>query len=247
MAACGGNDATPAALPTLAEQQSDEGAGPTLPPEQTVEPGELPTRPPIVPTVEEEVPINETPPTQDPTVPAQLTALANAAATATTIVELDTGENPPTIEGQEAVSTAVFGEGVPLPGTIVAPATEDAAPGLLFDSLIYTQSGGPGDTELTVELHSDGTLIRDGETFTVSPEVVAEIDQLLDDIGFFGLSGTFTSPARGSDTYIYALRVEQGGLSRAIRGQDGLLPPELQNLFVRLSQLGLDVPQRGGG
>ena len=127
---------------------------------------------------------------------------------------------------------------LPPAGEIVAPATEDPEAGLVFDLITFTQTGGPNNTELTIELHSDGTLVRNGETSTVSQEDIAAIDTMLDAVGFFGLEGIFAGPAPNPDVYSYTLTVERGGASRMLTAEDTYTPQELKQLFAAIINLG---------
>jgi hypothetical protein len=128
---------------------------------------------------------------------------------------------------------------VPLPGTLVASATEDPDAGLIFDQITFTMSGGANDTSFTVELLQNGTVTRDGVVSQVGTDVVYEIDAMLDELNFFGLQGSYLGPPADEDVYQYRIEVVRGGASRLINAQDGYLPTELKALFARLADLGL--------
>jgi hypothetical protein len=69
--------------------------------------------------------------------------------------------------------------------------------------------------------------------------VVAELNQMLQDLHFFALEGQFTRPGAGSDAYNYYVRVElQDGSARSLDAQDRATPPELLRLFSALRNLG---------
>jgi hypothetical protein len=131
-----------------------------------------------------------------------------------------------------------------MPGTLVAPATEDPGASQPFTSVFFIQTGGISNSELTIEVYGDGRVVRNGQSLTVPPEKIQEINAAIQAIGFFGLQGSFTAAGGGSpDTYRYSLSVERAdGSSRTINAQDGYTPPELLNIFVLLSDLGLDSP-----
>src|SRR3989304_2545583 len=88
---------------------------------------------------------------------------------------------------QQATPIAV--DSLPPVGEMISSATEDPEAGLVFDSIVFIQTGGASNIELTIELLSDGTLIRNGETSTVSQEDVLAIDAMLDELNFFGIQG----------------------------------------------------------
>jgi hypothetical protein len=127
---------------------------------------------------------------------------------------------------------------LPIPGTIIAPTTPDPDAGLIFDTILLERTGGLAGIPLTVEVKSDGTVTRDGVTSTISPDQVAFLDNLLDQLNFFGLQGVFTAPGTSADTYHYAVTVERAGSSRTIRAEDGFLPSEMIQLLSLLSDLG---------
>ncbi len=145
---------------------------------------------------------------------------------------------PETEEQQVEEVTPIAEITLPAVGEIVAPATQDPEAGLLFDLIVFTQTGGQNNTNVTIEVRSDGTLIRNGETSTVSQEDIAAIDTMLDEIGFFGLQGVFAAPAPNPDVYAYTLTVERAGASRMINAQDTYSPPELKALFAAIINLG---------
>jgi hypothetical protein len=132
---------------------------------------------------------------------------------------------------------------VPLPGTLVASATEDPDAGLIFDRVVFTMTGGADNTTLTIELKSDGTMTRDGVVGFVGQDVVNAVDTLLDEVNFFGLQATFLGPAPDSTVYRYSLRVERAGAERTINAQDGYTPDQIKSLFAKLAQLG--APTQG--
>ncbi len=156
----------------------------------------------------------------------------------------DEGSTPPpetTLEvSGDATEDPLVAAGVtlPLPGTLLAPATEDPDAGVLFDSILYYQAREANNETLTVEVYSDGRVVRNGATSSISQEQVMMLQQMLEDMRFFGMQGTFTAPGRNDDIYYYQVTVERDGAANSIAAQDGYTPPELLELFGVLSDLG---------
>ena len=80
---------------------------------------------------------------------------------------------------------------LPLPGTIVPPATQDPDAGKLFDSVALNRTGGLTGKELNVVVKSDGSLTRDGVNGSAILDQVKQISDKLDQMGFFGMQGVF--------------------------------------------------------
>ena len=152
------------------------------------------------------------------------------AADATTAAPLPTNE--PREYGTEEVV-------LPMPGTLVAPVTEEPGAGQPFSRIILNRMGGLQGTPLDVMLSADGTLIRDGATSTASPEVINQINQMLDQMGFFGMQGVFQGIGTSPEVFTYNITVEKAsGAARTVTAQDGYIPPELAALLQLLQQLG---------
>jgi hypothetical protein len=145
-----------------------------------------------------------------------------------------------TISEDQLTPTSVIPLDVTLPpvGTMIAPATEDPEAGLIFDVVYLEQTGGFTGIPLTVEIHSDGRLVRDGVEGRVTPEQVAEIDNIIKEIKFFGIQGQFEPAAANPDAYLYKISVDRGGASRTINAQDGFTPEPLLRLINAVSALG---------
>jgi len=158
---------------------------------------------------------------------------------------------PPTVEptnpitDDSALATLAATIGAPAAGTMFVPDDQEtpnaptAAP-TVIDSLFFTQSGGIVGLTQTIQLKADGTLIRDGETSTVSTADVQRIAALLDEIHFFELEGIFTGPGSAADAYRYSLSVNGANGSRMITSEDGMTPPELYEVFDAIRSLGSD-------
>lgn len=131
---------------------------------------------------------------------------------------------------------------LPIPGTIIAPTTPDPDAGLLFDTILLERTGGLAGEPLTVEVKSDGTITRDGAASTILPDQVTFLDNLIDQLNFFGLQGVFAAPGTSADTYTYYVTVTRAGASRTIQAQDGFLPSELAQFLSLLSSLGAPTP-----
>lgn len=165
-------------------------------------------------------------------------------------------ETPATEVTEGVAETTPEGEQTPdvlagvviMPGTVVAPATEDPAVGQPFNSILYIQTGGASNSSLTVEVFADGRVMRNGTQapITMSPDQIQELNGIIQRINFFSMQGSFTAAGgNASDTYRYSISVERAdGSSRTINAQDGLVPTELSELFVILVDAGLDVPGR---
>lgn len=218
LAACTGGSPT-SVIPTLAVTNTPPSPQPTatLPDDQGPEEGTV--RPTDV------APIDNPTATIDPTLAATIEQINQAAATSGAAV------GAPSIEP-------------PLVGTINAPATEDANAGLTFDEIYFSQIGGIAGTTLIIYVYPDGRVLRDDQQFTITPDQVRAIDDKLDEINFFGMQGSFTSAGGSADTYTYELSVARGEDTRNIVAEDGLIPPELMELFSLLLEAGLTRPGR---
>ncbi len=150
---------------------------------------------------------------------------------------------PPTAEGTSEVQpTSVIPIDVTLPpvGTMIAaPVTEDPEIGLMFDVVYLEQTGGFTGIPLTVEVRSDGRIVRDGVEGTVTPEQVTEIDNIIKEIQFFSIQGQFEPAGTNPDAYSYKISVDRGGSSRTINAQDGFTPDPLLRLINAVSLLGV--------
>lgn len=128
---------------------------------------------------------------------------------------------------------------VPPAGTMIVPVTEDPQAGVMFDVVYLEQSGGFTGIPLTVEVHSNGRLVRDGVEGSATPEQVTEIDNIIREIKFFGIQGQFEPAAPNPDAYLYKISVDRAGASRTISAQDGFTPDPLLRLINAVSLLGV--------
>ncbi len=144
----------------------------------------------------------------------------------------------PTQEIAQQQTTPIVQITVPPVGQLIAAATEDPEAGLVFHDIIFTQARGSNAPDLTIELHNDGTLIRNGQTSSVSADQVTAIDNMLDELNFFGIQGVFEAAAPNPDDYVYSITVDRAGSSRTINTQDTYTPEELKNLFAAIIALG---------
>ena len=122
---------------------------------------------------------------------------------------------------------------VPPPGTLVVGSSnvpEGGRPPIEFTIVYFSRTGGIAGQQLLIELRRDGTVIRDGETSTVPETIIADINNRLNLIDFYGIQGIFTGPL-APDAFLYSLTVDSNVGSRTINAQDGLTPPELADLF----------------
>lgn len=129
-----------------------------------------------------------------------------------------------------------------LPGTLVpasgATIESPNAEPFRFDNLVFTQTGGLSGVDVRVELRSDGTLIRNGETTTVSAEEVQRITDMLAAINFYRFEGIFVGSGAAPDAYRYTLTVNGPLGSRTVTAEDGLTPMELLFIFDSIRSLG---------
>jgi hypothetical protein len=144
-------------------------------------------------------------------------------------------------------ATPVIEVSLPPVGEMVSSATEDPEAGLLFDTIFFTQTGGANNVNLTIEVHSDGTLIRNGETSTISQDDVLAVDAMLDELNYFGIQGVFAAAAPNPDVYSYSITVDRNGSSLMINAQDTYTPVELKELFSAIINLGQPVGAPPGG
>ncbi len=127
---------------------------------------------------------------------------------------------------------------LPPPGVLIPPAEPDPNVGLVFDSILLERSGGPEGVPLNIEIRSDGGVTRDGQASSISADTVTQIVTMLDQMGFFGMSGVFSAPGTSDQVYTYRITVNRQGASRTITAQEGYLPPEITELINTLSQAG---------
>jgi hypothetical protein len=147
---------------------------------------------------------------------------------------------PPTSAPPAAPTERAFETGqppLPIPGTLVAAATEDPEAGQPYQLVLLERSGGIAGKTLVMQI-TDGQVTQDGVAVAVAADDVTAVFTLLDQVGFFGLQGTFTSAGAGADLYTYRLTAERNGASRTIVAQDGFTPPDLQRLMDSILRLG---------
>lgn len=160
-------------------------------------------------------------------------AQQNSAATTAPVEQPTT--IPPTAESR------VYATGqptIPPPGTLIAAATEDPDKGTPYDTVSLYRTGGIAGKPLEVVVLKDGTLTRDGVAGATTPDVIKQITDLLDGMGFIDMNGVFEGVGTSPDVYTYRISVERNGSSRSITAQDGFLPDPLKNLISLLLTLG---------
>lgn len=150
---------------------------------------------------------------------------------------------PTTMPTPEATSDLFGGitvpENQPRPGEIATlTMTEDPQVAAFFDKVtlirVYTTDG----SMLQMELLQDGTLTVNGAVATnVGAGKVLEIDTILDEINFFGISGAFAATFPAQDSFIYTIAAERMGTRLSIRVDDALMPPELGRLIEAMLNL----------
>lgn len=132
---------------------------------------------------------------------------------------------------------------IPLPGTLVASETEEPEiSGGVFDRIIFRQTGGTADVNVRFEINGqERIVVRDGVSMVVSQEVIDQIDQVINDLNFIGLQGTFMGPAASDDVYFYRVTVEKGEAARTIASQDGFMPDAYKSFLGLLRAVGDSV------
>ncbi len=180
------------------------------------------------------------------TVPPEEPVGAPDSETDITLEELEEQFLPPGVLQQPRPSPTPVAEGaLPVlpPGTLVVSETEDPLAPLLFDYLRFEQRGGPQNLEIILEIYQDGRVVLNGaDGFIASAEVEA-IDQLLDDLNFFGLQGNYSGPPRSEDEYRYSLFVDVSGRERMIGFREGYIPRQVQRVLSRIRTIGEAILQ----
>ncbi len=126
---------------------------------------------------------------------------------------------------------------VPLPGTLVYDAEYvDEEMDAVFDRVVFTRSGGgEGAPVYLLKLKQDGTYVLNHVTEgQVDAETITRIDDILDEINFFGITTPMISSVPNLDKYKYSITVERGGTSMTIHAEDGLIPQPVMPLFGAL-------------
>lgn len=131
----------------------------------------------------------------------------------------------------------VEGNDVPLPGTLVHD-TEyvDENMGAVFDQIIFSRYGG-GDNAPPYRLviNQDGTYDINEEIFgQVDSTTVTQVDDILDEINFFGINTPMLGPGPDAINYRYVLTVYRGDDEMSIRAEDGFTPQPVMRLFGAL-------------
>jgi hypothetical protein len=142
------------------------------------------------------------------------------------------------------VDQALDMTGIPTPppaGTAVvaAPSTPDPLAGIGFTRVEFTQTGGLDNVNVYVVLLADGTFTRNDVPGSISADAVAMIDDYINQINFFAISGSFTSANLRADQYSYSIKVEKGGAAVRHNLHDGLIAPELGRLLAMVGTLGV--------
>lgn len=133
----------------------------------------------------------------------------------------------------------------PKPGVVnYAEATEDPEIGAIFDQVTLIRGGGVNSEILQIDLYQDGTLWLNSEVIgNVGAQQVIAFDNLLDEVNFFGIRGSFSAAITDSDIYQYNITVSRAGSSLTLNADDTLIPPELQRLVQTLLDFTFGVQQ----
>lgn len=127
-------------------------------------------------------------------------------------------------------------------GVLVAVVTEDPDAGSGFDYIYFEQSGGSDATSITMEVYGDGRLIINGQEQTARPQDMEVVAQLIDEIHFFDVIGTFSGPPTSDEAYRYRIGIAQGARQRSISAQEGYIPAEFARLLSAVLALGEGRP-----
>ncbi len=145
-------------------------------------------------------------------------------------------------------------EAVGAPGEVIysdAQETEEPDPAngavnfetVIFDEVSVQRAGGPGRTETAIQIFQDGTVLVDGAQVAVlTPQQVIDLDNLLDEIRIFQISGQFAAVFTQPQDYVYMISVEAAGNSTSLRADDTLMPQQLRRVvqYVLGAAFGLD-------
>ncbi len=126
---------------------------------------------------------------------------------------------------------------VPLPGTLAYDNEYiDENMGAVFDRIIFVRTGGGPDSSFyQLNLNQDGSYQLNSETLgQVDSATVINLDNILDDINFFGINTIMLGPAPETDKYRYTITVERGDDELTIRAEDGFTPQPFQKLISAL-------------
>lgn len=126
---------------------------------------------------------------------------------------------------------------VPLPGTLVHDSEYvDENMGAVFDQIIFSRyGGGDGSPPYRLVVNQDGTYDINGEIFgVVDAATVTRVDDILDEINFFGINTPMLGPGPDAINYRYVLTVYRGDDEMSIRAEDGFTPQPVMKLFGAL-------------
>lgn len=180
-----------------------------------------------------------------------LAACGGGAPAPTATIEIEPTDEPslPTLEpltGTDDQTITPFAtiEGelpMPLPGTLVAPATEDPNAGIPFTTLLLTRTGGPviegADTTLNIEIQDTGVMMHNNTEKQISQDGLDRINMLIREMNFFGAQNAFMPelPLTGpGEDFLYMITVERAGQERSITALEGYMPDELQSLIAEV-------------
>lgn len=138
-------------------------------------------------------------------------------------------------------SEVIPDSGLPVPGrgTLVASETQDPFADVPFDRIYVTRYGG-GDNIPAVELEifADGRYVRDGVSGLLMPEQVEGLNDLINEINFYGIQGTMLGPSAEDIAYRYSVTVDKGAMTRTINSQDQFMPQEYIVFLAQLLEIG---------
>lgn len=136
--------------------------------------------------------------------------------------------------------TSLFqGANMPFPGEIEIDTSAgefDYSTG--FAEVALARYGGPTDDVLQAQFLPDGSVFVNGAfSRNIGPQGVIEINEMLAELRFFEIRGTFAALQTRPDDYVYDLRVDQDGASSTLTADDTLMPIEIARVINRLLQI----------
>lgn len=106
----------------------------------------------------------------------------------------------------------------------------------------YRRTGGIAGLDDHLVIASDGqaTLARKGgqrETFAVEKDTLANLREILDEVGFFELEDEYRPERLIPDALSYQITYQQGGRRHTVETTDGSIPEEVMPILDELNQI----------
>jgi len=156
---------------------------------------------------------------------------------------------PVTIAAPGPNPTSIY-QGANMPFTCAIEIDTSAGPfdySTGFSEVALIRSGGPTDDLFQAQFLPDGSVFVDGTlSRNIGPQGVIEINEMIAELQFFELRGSFAATATRPDDYVYDLRVDQNGFSSTLNADDSLIPIEIARVINRLLQIAEGAPAPPG-